>query len=100
MAKACEGVGLRYEHLPELGIASEKRQSLDSQADYDALFEEYRRRDLPRQREALGTIHGWVQAGAGVALTCYEHLPEQCHRHCVADALEETFGSGSKSQHL
>jgi hypothetical protein len=22
-------------------------------------------------------------------LTCYENLPEQCHRHCVAEALEQ-----------
>lgn len=100
LAKACEGVGLRYEHLPELGIASEKRQSLDSHADYNALFEEYKRRDLPRQREALGTIRGWVHGGARVALTCYEHLPAQCHRHCVADALEKTYGAAFKSQHL
>jgi hypothetical protein len=100
LAKACEGVGLRYEHLPELGIASDKRRSLGSQADYDALFDEYERRHLPKQREALGTIRDWVQGGARVALTCYEHSPEQCHRHCVANALEETFGSGFKSQHL
>ena len=100
LAKACEGVGLRYEHLPELGIASEKRQGLGSQTDYDALFQEYKRHDLPRQRKALSTIHGWVQGGAHVALTCYEHSPEQCHRHCVADALEKSFGLDFKSQHL
>ena len=33
LARGCEGVGIRYEHLPELGIASEQRQSLDTQAD-------------------------------------------------------------------
>ena len=38
LSKACEGVGLRYEHLPELGIASEERRDLKTQADYDALF--------------------------------------------------------------
>src|SRR5437588_3825906 len=38
LSKACEGVGIRYEHLPELGIAAEKRRELDTQADYDALF--------------------------------------------------------------
>ena len=100
LAKACEGVGLRYEHLPELGIVSEKRQGLRSQTDYDALFREYKRRDLPKQRKAMGMIRGWVEGGAHVALTCYEHSMEQCHRHCVADALEKSFGSGFKSQHL
>lgn len=38
LSSACTGVGIRYEHLPELGIASEFRQHLRSQEDYDALF--------------------------------------------------------------
>jgi hypothetical protein len=100
LSKACEGVGLRYEHLPDLGIESEKRQSLDAQADYDALFEEYERRHLPKQTAALASIRVWVRDGERVALTCYEHLPQQCHRHCVGEALEQKFGSGFEPQHL
>jgi len=100
LSKACEGVGLQYEHLPDLGIASEKRQSLDTKADYDALFEEYERRHLPKQTAALASIRSWVRDGARVALTCYEHLPQQCHRHCVGEALEQKFGSGFAPQHL
>ena len=53
LSKACGNVGIRYEHLPELGIASEQRQELTTQADYDALFEVYERKDLPLQSEAL-----------------------------------------------
>lgn len=100
LSKACEGVGLHYEHLPALGIASEKRQRLNTQADYNALFQEYERRHLPRQQDALEAIRGWVQAGSRVALTCYERLPGQCHRHCVADAMEAKFGAGFKPEHL
>ena len=74
--------------MPELGIASDERQSLETQADYDALFADYERKSLPRQTEALKKIGAWVQAGERVALTCFEKLPEQCHRHCVAEALE------------
>jgi hypothetical protein len=100
LSKACEGVGLRYEHLPDLGIASEKRQSLDTQADYNALFEEYKRRHLPKQTAALASIRAWVGDGERVALTCYEHLPQQCHRHCVGEALEQKFGGGFAPQDL
>ncbi len=100
LSKACEGVGLQYEHHPDLGIASEKRQSLDTQADYDALFEEYERKHLPKQMAALATIGAWVRAEARVALTCYEHSPQQCHRHCVGEALEQKFGSGFAPEHL
>lgn len=100
LAKGCEGVGLRYEHLPQLGIESEKRRGLDSQAAYDALFAEYERCNLPRQSEALGSIRAWVDGGSRVALTCFEHLPEQCHRHCVADALESQFGAAFAPEHI
>ena len=100
LGKACTGVGIRYEHLPELGIASEARRELSTQADYDALFAEYERTELPLQADALGRIAGWIAAGDRVALTCYERLPEQCHRHCVAEALEKT-GSGAQGvRHL
>ena len=100
LSRGCEGVGIRYEHLPELGIASEQRQSLDSQEDYDALFAEYERASLPKQTDALKTIQGWVRSGERVALTCYEHLPQQCHRHCVAEALEARFGEDFSPKHL
>lgn len=92
LKKACEGVGIRYEHLPELGIDSDERRDLKTQADYDALFAAYERKSLPHQKDALARIHGWVKAGERVALTCYELLPHQCHRHCVADALAREAG--------
>lgn len=99
--KACEGVGIRYEHLPELGIASAERKELKTQADYDALFAEYERKSLPQQGASLKTISGWIQReGHRVALTCYEAEPCQCHRHCVAEALERLGGVSLTPHHL
>lgn len=99
LSRGCEGVGIRYEHLPQLGIASEQRRSLDTQADYDALFEEYERTSLPHQAAALATIAKWAETER-VALTCYERLPAQCHRHCVADALCQKYGTRCVPHHL
>jgi len=100
LSKSCEGIGIRYEHLPELGIATEKRQWLETQADYDALFALYVRDSLPKQCDALTKILQWIKSGERVALTCYEHAPEQCHRHCVAQALERKLGQNGATQHL
>jgi hypothetical protein len=100
LGKACEGVGIRYEHLSGLGIASDERQSLDSQADYDALFATYERTTLPGQSLALDKIRNWIAADERVALTCYERLPAQCHRHCVADALAQMGGPLQRVKHL
>ncbi len=100
LSKACEGVGIRYEHLPELGIDSDERRDVKTQADYDALFAGYERHDLPTQGPALAKILAWVEAGERVALTCYEALPCQCHRHCVAEALEHTKSPKLEVRHL
>lgn len=100
LSKGCEGVGIRYEHLPQLGIASEFRKSLETQADYDELFQHYERVDLPKQDTALQKIREWINEGYRIALTCYEREPNQCHRHCVAEALEKKFGQGFSPAHL
>src|SRR5438093_1540992 len=89
LSKACEAVGIRYEHLPELGIASDARKDLKTQEEYEALFARYEKNDLPRQGAALSK-----------ALTCYEAQPGQCHRHCVAEALERIGGAKLRAHHL
>ena len=100
LSNACEGVGIEYAHAPELGIASDARRGLVTQADYDALFATYERESLPKQAEALARIGRSIAEGERVALTCYERLPEQCHRHCVAEALERELGQTYTPQHL
>lgn len=100
LSHACEGMGIEYQHLPELGIASEKRKELNTQADYDALFTEYKQKSLPKQTKALVNIQSWVNQGNCVALTCFEQHPQQCHRHCVAEALERIPGFKFKTKHL
>lgn len=92
LSNRCEKVNIRYEHLPDLGITSERRRNLKTQADRDALFDEYKFQNLPKQSKALSKIKEWLGAGERVALTCYEHLPEQCHRQIVAEALARKVG--------
>lgn len=100
LSKACEGLGIRYEHLPQLGIASDQRRNLKTQADYDRLFAHYERQDLCKQGAALGLIREWMAQGKRVALTCYEAQPSQCHRHCVADALRQSGAVSQSVRHL
>ncbi|HOG17495.1 MAG TPA: DUF488 domain-containing protein [Syntrophales bacterium] len=92
LSRSCEGLGIRYEHLPELGIASENRRELKTQADYDVLFDSYTHESLPKQASALRKIVNWIKEGERVVLTCYELLPGQCHRTYVAKELERRFG--------
>lgn len=100
LSKACEGLGIRYEHIPELGIASSSRHNLRAQSDYDHLFALYED-NLSFHNAALSMILGWIEReGYRVALTCFEEEPSMCHRHCIAKALEQLGDSTLASQHL
>ena len=89
LERACSGVGIRYEHLQELGIESRRRRGLKTEADFKGLFETYEQKILPNQGDALEKIRAWLRSGESVALTCFELDAGQCHRHCVANALEK-----------
>lgn len=84
---ALEHMGIEYRHFPELGIVSDKRQALDSQADYDRLFEEYEQTTLNDGDSAVTKIADLLHEKKHVALLCYEKLAVQCHRTRVANAV-------------
>jgi uncharacterized protein (DUF488 family) len=48
--KYCESLGIEYMHIPEVGIISKQRQELNSQKDYDNLFEFTKQQPFPKQR--------------------------------------------------
>ncbi|HQB19740.1 MAG TPA: DUF488 family protein [Bacteroidales bacterium] len=84
---ACKSVDIEYIHIPDLGIVSDKRQELHTQADYDILFQEYEKTTLKENKASLLVIRNLLDKGKRVALTCFEKDPKQCHRTCVANAL-------------
>ncbi len=87
LQKACEGVGIKYIHVPELGIESEHRQTLNTQHDYDVLFEQYEQTTLRNNWKHLLDVREIISQYGRVCLTCFEKNPKQCHRTRVAQAL-------------
>ena len=87
LQKACEGVGIRYVHVPELGIESDKRQSLYSQKDYDILFDEYEKTTLKKSAKSIQFVSDLLKQYQRIALTCFERDPRQCHRTRVANEV-------------
>ena len=101
LGNACRNLGIRYNHLPELGIASARRQQLNTQADYDRLFDAYEEDTLQHQTGATEKIRQWItKENERVALTCYELHPHQCHRQRVAWAVEKKLGRKHNTEHL
>ena len=87
LQNACESLNIKYIHLPELGIISEKRKDLKTQSDYENLFLEYERTVIPNQKKALKLIYDLLNNYKRVTLTCFEALSKQCHRERVARAV-------------
>ena len=100
LSNACEGVGIRYEHLPQLGISTDRRRTLRTSADYLRLFAEYKVHDLRQQRETVAEAVRWVRSGESVALTCYEKDSKKCHRRTVAATIRYQSGMRSSVNHL
>lgn len=87
LQKACDGVGIEYVHIPELGIDSGERQNLSSQKEYDLLFARYEKSTLKQNESYLSIIINKLSENKRVALTCFEKDPAQCHRTRIAKRL-------------
>lgn len=81
--RLCEGLGIRYSHVPALGIHSAKRKSLETKDDYEALFGDYRATTLREETTAIDQVASWVRESPSV-LVCMEAEPCSCHRSHLA----------------
>ena len=100
LARACEQIGIRYEHLPDLGIGAERRRQIKTDRDRQRLLAEYRRHDLADRSASVQRILGWARSGERVAVTCFEREPGSCHRSLVAAEVERLEGSKITTEHL
>lgn len=100
LQKVCAGVGIDYVHIPEVGIDSDKRKVLHTQADYDKLFEFYRSEILTNQGEKQEEILHLLTTKKRVALTCFEANICQCHRKHLAESVAKLPNFHYKVQHI
>lgn len=85
-----ETVRIKYIHVPDLGIESEKRSALETTLDYYSLFEAYEKAlpDYTQQIEALNML---LCKNARIALMCFEKNSEMCHRHVIRDYMTKEY---------
>jgi len=87
--KELQKKGIKYSHMPELGVPKERRQSLSSDSDYKTLWKWYDKNVIP-------TLNVNIKS-TKIAFMCRELDPTHCHRHRIAAALES---KGMKSLDL
>ena len=100
LARACEQIGIRYEHLPDLGIDAGRRRLAQTARGRQRLLAEYRRDDLAQMPVSLEKIVRWAASGERVAVTCFERVPSSCHRSLVAAEVERLGGVNFTTEHL
>jgi len=100
LKRFCENLGLLYVHLPEVGIQSGQRQQLNSQHDYDKLFEVYRKNNLTKTISTQTEILNLLEKHKRIALTCFEANICQCHRKHLAEAIENLPGFKYEVKHI
>lgn len=86
--RLCSKLDIRYSHYPDLGITSEKRHGLESDSDYQILFEDY---DDRMSRETSADFERLCGAicSTPTALMCAEEDPKLCHRSILAKYCSE-----------
>jgi len=87
LQRYCDSLGMLYVHIPEVGIESDQRQELHSQADYDKLFDQYRDKNLSVTISHQVKILQLLVQYSRIALTCFEADICQCHRKHLAEAI-------------
>lgn len=83
----CASLDIEYLHIPQVGIQSEQRQELNSQADYDKLFDIYKKSNLKKTTSYQEQILALLKQKKRIALTCFEANICQCHRKHLAEAI-------------
>ena len=89
ISRTCESMNIKYIHLPELGIDSEKRRDLQGVADYNRLFKEYETSILLPAEKSSNEILEKLRIYKRVALMCFEKEAVMCHRGRIVNHLNK-----------
>jgi uncharacterized protein (DUF488 family) len=84
-----ESVGMKYVHIPELGIPSSMRKGLGESVSHKALFKAYENKLLPKQETEIKQLIDLANQNERIALVCFEADHNFCHRHTLTEHLQE-----------
>lgn len=84
-----EKAGMKYFHIPELGIPSAMRKGLGINISHEQLFQKYETELLPKQEEAKIRLLNLIATFPRVALVCFEADHFSCHRSTLIEYLQK-----------
>ena len=84
-----ESAGMKYIHIPELGIPSAMRKGLGESVSHTVLFQKYEKELLPQQDKEIQHLLNLVSQNERIALVCFEADHHYCHRHTLIEHLQK-----------
>ena len=95
-----ENAGMKYFHVPELGIPSSMRKGLGESVSHKNLFQIYKAKLLPEHEDAQQQLLRLIVENSRIALVCFEADHNFCHRNTLIEHLQETNPLPSPVLHL
>ena len=85
-----ESAGMKYIHIPELGIPSALRKGLGESVSHTTLFQKYETELLPKQEIEIKQLLDLTNQNERIALVCFEADHHFCHRHTLVEHLQKS----------
>ena len=95
-----ESAGMKYIHIPELGIPSPMRKGLGESVSHKTLFKAYENKLLPKQETEIKQLIDLTNQNERIALVCFEADHNFCHRHTLIEHLQKNKSFKRKVIHL
>lgn len=95
-----ENAGMKYIHIPELGIPSSMRKGLGTSVSHESLFRKYETELLPNHEEAQNQLLSLIAEYSRIALVCFEADHHFCHRNTLVKYLQKRQPLASPVLHL
>lgn len=92
--------GMKYIHLPDLGIPSSMRKELGSSVTHHELFQIYEDELLPKSERAQEELLSLFSKYSRVVLVCFEANHQHCHRNILIEYLKKKKNLPSPIVHL
>ena len=86
----CNNLGIRYVHIPNLGIENYLRKDLTDKESYKKLFTSYKI-GLNKKTAEIIRVHELLKKYKRIALTCFEKDHTFCHRESLSIRINNDY---------
>lgn len=90
---------IEYLGYPSLGVPKEMRDELKSTGNYKSFFKKYQE-SLTSKKQEINEIFSKIKSGSRIALLCFEHDANKCHRIVLAEQIKKLSKNGFEIRHL